>query len=424
MAQKQDAKTDTKTVDAETLSARATDKNALWRELCRVNPAATKPFQKSGGFRGTQIDPTYRLQQMTEVFGPVGCGWGYTVTNRRQESWGASTVAFATIRVWYIPPDQTPVWRKDAHGNEDRSLPPTNAYWTGEQDGGTVGDRAPDEVWKMTITDGFGKCVLQVGLAADVYLGKMDDSKYKEDEQRAYASDRAQELLKELAEKLPPMTKLSELRTITGSHSYRSRLRETENNDSRLADEIKDLVSFHDTRLGKLIQDDVKEKLTDETTEEEFKAASTEWRHALRYLENKELKDKIVQSVVKFGERFKVEPEKAPEKPQEATQKQEARTQPPKAQKPQDSLMGPLPVVELTKGNNGAPRWGKFTNDLCRVLENLPEDATESNVMAFMKEHEANVTAMHDEGGDYVDYAKKVYAARDKALDAFQGEGA
>lgn len=423
MAQKQDTRTETKPVEAETLSARVTEKNGLWRELCRVNPAATKPFQKAGGFRGSQIDPTYRLQQMTEVFGPVGHGWGYTVTNRRQETWGNSTVAFATIRAWYIPPDQEPVWRKDANGNEDRSSPPSNAYWTGEQDGGTVGDRAPDEVWKMTITDGFGKCVLQIGLAADVYLGKMDDSKYKEDEQRAYASDRAQALLKDLAEKLPPMTKLSEIRTITGSHSYRSRLRETENNDTRLADEIKDLVSFHDTRLGKLIQDDVKEKLTDETREDDFKALSTEWRHALRYLENRELKEKIVRAVVEFGERFK-ETEKAPEKPQDAPAKQEARTQASKAQNPQESLMGPLPVVELTKGNNGAPRWGKFTNDLVRVFENLPEEATESNVMAFMHHHQEVVSKMEHLGGDYVDYAQKVYAARDRALDTFQGEGA
>lgn len=408
-----------------------TDKNPLWRDLYAVNPGATKPFKKGGGFSGTQIDPAWRLQRMTEVFGPVGLGWGYEIKERRVEAYdvekyNAPSVrvhfAFVTLRVWYVLPTEEPVFPTDDKGNPNRREPPLNALWTGEQDGGTATGLAPDEMWKMSVTDALGKCMLQIGLAADVYLGRFDDSKYRDDAERAYASERAKAYLDDLKAKVPGFTTLPELRYITGSESHQALMRESAEADWKVNKETAEFISYHNRRLASLLQDEIHEKLKEITTLEEFDAAAGPWRHALQFCEDKKLKEKIGAEVKAFRE--SLEPQKAPEKPQEAPAKQEARTQAPKAQKPQDSLMGPLPVVELTKGNNGAPRWGKFTNDLCRVLESLPDDATESNIMAFMKEHEVNVSAMHEEGGDYVDYAKKVYAARDKALDTFQGEGA
>src|SRR5690242_7787255 len=33
---------------------------ALWNRLKRTDPRSTKPFTRSGGFKGTQIDPTWR----------------------------------------------------------------------------------------------------------------------------------------------------------------------------------------------------------------------------------------------------------------------------------------------------------------------------------------------------------------------------
>src|SRR3954469_24527670 len=87
----------------------------FWNALKRTNPKATKPFQRPGGFRGTQIDPAWRLQMMTEVFGPVGKGWGY-----EQLEWTtAERMVFICCRVWYIDP----------HTGEK--------YFTGPQWGGT-----------------------------------------------------------------------------------------------------------------------------------------------------------------------------------------------------------------------------------------------------------------------------------------------
>lgn len=148
----------------------------LWNTLKRTDPRATKPFTRSGGFRGTQIDPAWRLERMTEVFGPVGRGWGY-----EQVEWTiVERMVFVCVKVWYRDPASGEV------------------LWTGPQWGGTEivrrrrdGAEAPDdECFKMSVTDALGKCMLQIGLAADVHLGQFDDSKYRE-ESEAYFQAKA-----------------------------------------------------------------------------------------------------------------------------------------------------------------------------------------------------------------------------------------
>ena len=146
----------------------------FWDQLKRTDPKATKPFTRSGGFRGTQIDPTWRLRMMTETFGPIGQGWGY-----EQLEWTVvEGMAFVCVRVWYRDPET---------GEQ---------HWTGPQWGGTElirrrrdGPAEPnDEAFKMSITDALGKCLLQIGVAADVHLGLFDDSKYRDDAAAYYAA--------------------------------------------------------------------------------------------------------------------------------------------------------------------------------------------------------------------------------------------
>ncbi len=143
-----------------------------WDLLKRTDPQYTKEFRRSGGFKGDQIDPTWRMQRMTEVFGPVGKGWGY-----EQVEWTiAERMIFICVRVWYRDPET---------GEQ---------CWTGVQWGGTElmaknrdgTERSNDESFKMSITDGVGKCLVQLGLGADIYLGQYSDSKYKEESEAFY----------------------------------------------------------------------------------------------------------------------------------------------------------------------------------------------------------------------------------------------
>jgi hypothetical protein len=142
---------------------------ALWNRLRRPDPRATKPFTRArAGSRGTPIDPTWRLQVMTELFGPIGQGWGY-----EQLDWTVQErMVFVCARAWYRDPETGTI------------------HHTGPQWGGTeiirrragAGAATPnDECFKTAITVALGKCLQELGLAADVHLGQFEDSKYRDD---------------------------------------------------------------------------------------------------------------------------------------------------------------------------------------------------------------------------------------------------
>ncbi len=134
------------------------ENSKLWDKLKTPPEKYTKKFRKAGGFSGTNIDPTWRAQVMTEVFGPVGKGWGWEIQDRWREEYhseeGEAWYVFVQVRVWYL-----------IDGEE---------CWTGPQIGGTD-TRIPDEGYKMAITDALGKCLLSIGVGAAVYLGEFDN---------------------------------------------------------------------------------------------------------------------------------------------------------------------------------------------------------------------------------------------------------
>ena len=135
----------------------------IWKELSPVAAGAAKRFKRAGGFSGTDINPQWRMKRMTEVFGPVGVGWGYEIEDRWSETItqgdGQVTIAYVQVKAWWV--------HSESETRESRN-------YTGSQIGGTSMKRTPDESYKMAITDALGKCLAQLGLAAEVYLGEFD----------------------------------------------------------------------------------------------------------------------------------------------------------------------------------------------------------------------------------------------------------
>lgn len=126
----------------------------LWDELAPVNAEFIQQYKTSTTL--TCVHPQWRLRRMTEVFGPVGEGWGYEIVER----WAEFDCAFVRLKVWYI------------HELCMNALTPSPPRWTGEQIGGTTATRNPDDSYKSAVTDALGKCVSQIGLAATVYMGQ------------------------------------------------------------------------------------------------------------------------------------------------------------------------------------------------------------------------------------------------------------
>lgn len=155
------------------------DNMAIWKRLFKTDSRFTKNFSRKGGFSGTDINPTYRMAVMTEVFGPCGVGWGWTIESRWSECIAGTQVAYVQLAVWYRVPGDDKI------------------YWTGPQIGGTEYGRAPDEAYKMAVTDAMGKCVTSLGLSADIYMRQFD-TKYQRDDlyvgQESYSLDWAKRL--------------------------------------------------------------------------------------------------------------------------------------------------------------------------------------------------------------------------------------
>ena len=156
----------------------------IWKELSPVAAGAAKKFKRAGGFSGTDINPQWRMKRMTEVFGPVGLGWGYEIEDRWSETItqgdGQVTIAYVQLRAWWV----------DLNGDGEKG----NRRYTGSQIGGTSMKRTPDESYKMAITDALGKCLAQLGLAAEVYLGEFDQPV-------DYATSQELDVVRELIEK-------------------------------------------------------------------------------------------------------------------------------------------------------------------------------------------------------------------------------
>jgi hypothetical protein len=131
------------------------DPTRYWRKLANVPKEHLKGFAKQGGFKGTDIKPQWRIQVMTEVFGPCGLGWTMT----KPEFTMQGTTCHCTVGVMIREP-----------GGEW-----SQAVWGV---GGTVSGRSDDELFKMSYTDALGNALVKLGVASDIYMGYFDGSKY------------------------------------------------------------------------------------------------------------------------------------------------------------------------------------------------------------------------------------------------------
>ncbi|MBO8274776.1 hypothetical protein, partial [Proteus mirabilis] len=66
----------------EVLNASDANNLSIWKQVQRTDPRFTKPLE-GVGFTGTSINSTYMFMRATEIFGPIGEGWGYEVLEEK-----------------------------------------------------------------------------------------------------------------------------------------------------------------------------------------------------------------------------------------------------------------------------------------------------------------------------------------------------
>jgi hypothetical protein len=141
-----------------------------WNAMCRPPEGALKRI-KGGRLNGmTDISPQWRYQVMTEHFGPVGIGWRFTVDKcwletGETELQDNEICAFALITLYVKHEGE---WSEGIPGNGGSKLV------TQEKEG----PHTSDECFKMAITDALSTAMKMLGVAADIYSGFWDGSKY------------------------------------------------------------------------------------------------------------------------------------------------------------------------------------------------------------------------------------------------------
>src|ERR1700688_3960943 len=164
-------------IDLKTGEVTAPDRKVRhWDVLCRTDPQHTKPFTRSGGFKGTAIRPIWNQYRLTEHFGPAGIGWGFERPEYEAVKGEEELLVFCTLKCWYMDDGGE---RAELYGvGGDKVL--------AKQQRGLVSD---DEAFKKALTDAIGNAFLRVGLSADVHMGLFEDSKYVAETRRHFAHD-------------------------------------------------------------------------------------------------------------------------------------------------------------------------------------------------------------------------------------------
>ena len=136
----------------------------IYEECRKVPENAQKPIS-AGRLKGkTDINPMWRIKKLTELFGPCGIGWYYTVENKWTEEAGGEIAAFVDINLYIKPGDE---WSKPIHGTGGSML-------AANEKGGL---HLSDECYKMATTDAISVACKQLGIGADVYWNA-DSTKY------------------------------------------------------------------------------------------------------------------------------------------------------------------------------------------------------------------------------------------------------
>jgi len=161
---------------------------SIWSQVDKTAPEATKAA-KVNGQQITSISGQHMIKRATEVFGPVGIGWGWTVAeerfdqggdirNDKGEIIGHEVGHTVRIKLWFLQDD------KRGEFEQYGCTPFTyKSKW-----GVTTDSEAP----KKSLTDAIKKALAMLGFSADIFLGLYDDRDYVAERHEEAALDQAE----------------------------------------------------------------------------------------------------------------------------------------------------------------------------------------------------------------------------------------
>lgn len=142
------------------------DNMTIYNQARTVPDEAIKEI-KAGRLKGmSDINPMWRIKRLTEMFGPCGVGWWYTIKDERivDDAATKQRAAFVDIDLYYV-----------FEGKVSMPIPGTGgaSFLSQERNGPYLSD----ECFKMALTDAISVAAKALGIGADVYYAK-DRDKY------------------------------------------------------------------------------------------------------------------------------------------------------------------------------------------------------------------------------------------------------
>ena len=145
------------------------DNMNIYKQLENTPKEAQKTID-AGRLKGfTDINPMWRIQRLTEVFGPCGIGWWTVPVDKHiEEGADGEKRAFISINLFYVDAESGEV-SKAVYGEGGSSFvsKESKGYYTN------------DECFKMAYTDALGSCCKNLGMSADIYFSNAR-SKYNQ----------------------------------------------------------------------------------------------------------------------------------------------------------------------------------------------------------------------------------------------------
>ena len=236
----------------EVLNASDANNLSIWKRVQRTDPRFTKPLEGMG-FIGTSINSNYMFMRATEIFGPIGEGWGYEVLEEKfidgkplvEPVLDERNKQVATrflrdgdgalfceqnhsikIRFWYIIECET-------RGEFESYGATPYRYQT------NYGIKVDGEAIKKSLTDAIKKALSMLGFSSDVFMGMHDNPEY-------LASNKLEFEIKNASEKAEDITRIrKELDEKFTKHTEVMRSAVTENELRGIASTLTREISAH-----------------------------------------------------------------------------------------------------------------------------------------------------------------------------------
>jgi len=180
----------------------------LWDSVCSTDPSATKSYKGVGGFSGTTINSIYLIRKATELFGPIGIGWGYEIISETITEGAPIAVPVEgsgpvlsdhkekihtlRLKLWY---------KHNGERGETEHFGHTQMVYVNK-----YGIQTEQEPSKKSLTDAMKKCLSMIGFSADIFLGEFDNAEYRDQVQTEYDIKKAENREEEIAIKQGELT--------------------------------------------------------------------------------------------------------------------------------------------------------------------------------------------------------------------------